>query len=132
MIHVDPYIVHHDSEDDNNKNISTAGQVVSNPYIHRDTNGFALQFWIGYGTNNANESSSYMSEFPNLGFSYGVFSSNTSSPSLANGSLYVDDENTRNANTLTKGGVAYTNLDGYGVTRVSDPGNTRYNFMKVR
>ena len=132
MIYGDPYTVYHDNEDSNNKNISNPGQVENNVYIDRNSNGTALQFWIGYGHNNMSPGPTYMADFPNLGFSYAVFGTEINPPVKGFGTLKIDDENKNNANSFMKSGASVSYLPGYGVTRANDAANTEYNFMKVR
>ena len=129
MIYTDPFTMHHDTEDNNNKNAKLVG---SNNYIAMDANGVSLQFWIGYGHNNTGDISSYMYEFPNLGFSYGVFGTEKNYPVKANGYLQIDDEDNANANTLTKGGSSFTSINGNGVLLFNGTTDSQYNFMKVR
>lgn len=130
--YTDPYVMHHDSEDHNNKNISMPGQSGSNTYIARDVNGITLNFWIFYGNNNISDISTYMYDFPNLGFNYGVFGTETNYPVIANGYMHIDDENSDNANYLRRGGVDYTSILGSGVMLENGTTDSRYNFMRVR
>jgi|GEM_PF-4095336 len=131
MIYNDPYVVYHDNEDSNNQNNSTAGQVGSNSYINHGANT-SLQFWIGHGSNNMSDISSYMYEFPNLGFNYAVFGTEANYPVISTGRLHIDDENSSNANSITKSGVSVTYIPGYGVDRTHGVWDTQYNFMRVR
>ncbi|WP_025764825.1 hypothetical protein [Dyadobacter tibetensis] len=132
----DPFILYHDNEDSNNKNLSQSGQSGSNSYLNRTTQGTTLQFWISYGNNNRwSDDPAYMHEFPSLGFEYGVFGTEMARQSsvLANGALYIDDENRKNANSFKYLNIDQTPLPGLGVDRTTiGPSDTYYRFMKVR
>jgi hypothetical protein len=128
--------VYMDNEDNNNKNVLAAGDFSPNSM---DKNGTNLQFWAiaGKSAPGVNQDT----EFPNFGFSYGVFGT-FSSPVVGGlngtGMFKTDDENNNNANQLysvdwvTNLVSGATSVQGLGVDRTNDSGNTVFNIRKVR
>ncbi|WP_138477190.1 hypothetical protein [Dyadobacter bucti] len=128
--------VYLDNEDNNNKNVVAEGDFNPNTM---DQNGTNLQFWAIAGKNTPGVNQD--SEFPDLGFSYGVFGTFTSpviGGAAGTGMLKTDDENNSNANQLfskdwnTNVITHASSVQGKGVDRTNDPGNTIFNIRKVR
>ena len=137
-VYMEPRVwnVYIDNEDKSNKNSLAEGDFSPN-FING--NGTHLQFWAISGKNTPGVNQDL--QFPDLGFSYGVFGT-FSSPVVGGaagiGMLRTDDENNNNANQLyavdwtTNAVVNASNVQGLGVNRTNDPGNTTFNIRKVR
>ena len=128
--------VYFDNEDNNNKNTLHGGNLGPNTLNSQGTN---LQFWAIAGKNTPGVNQA--AEFPNLGFSYGVFGTFTSpvvGGAAGMGTFYTDDENKNNANQLysvdwTTNVITHaSSVQGKGVDRTNNPGNTTFNIRKVR
>lgn len=128
--------VYIDNEDNNNKNALLAGDFSPNVI---NKNGTNFQFWAiaGKSTPGPNQES----QFPDLGFSYGVLGTFTSpvvGGAAGMGTLKTDDENNNNVNQLysvdwaTSVVTADSHVQGYGVDRTNDPGNTTFNIRRAR
>ncbi|MCF2491538.1 hypothetical protein [Dyadobacter sp. CY347] len=123
-----------DNEDDGNLNVVAD---VSPGFMNND--GTHLQFWAIAGKNTPGVSQA--AEFPDLGFAYGVFGTFTS-PVVGGaggmGTFKTDDENKNNANQLysvdwsTNVKTPASFVQGKGVDRTNDPGNTTFNIRRVR
>ncbi|QRR03433.1 hypothetical protein [Dyadobacter sandarakinus] len=126
--------VYMDNEDKNNKNALAEGDLSPSFINSKGTN---LQFWAISG--NTTPGPNQDAQFPDLGFSYGVFGT-FSAPVIAGGSgtLKTDDENNNNANQLysvdwnTNAVTNASYVQGFGVDRTNDPGNTTFNIRRVR
>jgi hypothetical protein len=137
-IYMEPRVwnVYIDNEDKNNKNVLAEGDFSPN-FING--NGTHLQFWAISGKNTPGQNQD--TQFPDMGFSYGVFGT-FSSPVVGGaggaGILKTDDENNNNANQLyavdwiTNASTNASHTQGYGVDRTNDPGNTTFNIRRVR
>ncbi|WP_026630630.1 hypothetical protein [Dyadobacter alkalitolerans] len=128
--------VYFDNEDNNNANTLYDGNLGPGTI---NSQGINLQFWAiaGKDTPGVNQSA----EFPDLGFSYGVFGTFTSpvvGGAAGMGTFKTDDENKNNANQLysvdwTTNVITHGSyVHGYGVDRTNDPGNTLFNIRRVR
>jgi hypothetical protein len=119
-----------DNQDGSGNINSNSGNIAPN-YQDRNT---TLRFCL------FRNGSSTMSSFPNLGFSYGIFASNTyfdPSLTLAEGWAYSDDEDTKNANGYTPPCdpyPGYPNGTHLYATQIIGAGSqgTRFNMVKVR
>ncbi|ACT95838.1 hypothetical protein Dfer_4637 [Dyadobacter fermentans DSM 18053] len=137
-IYMEPRVwnVYIDNEDNNNKNVLADGDF--NPNLI-NKNGTNLQFWAISGKNTPGQNQD--SQFPDMGFSYGVlgtFSSPVLGGAAGIGQLKTDDENSNNSNQLysvdwvTNAVTGDSHVQGYGVDRTNDPGNTTFNLRRVR
>jgi hypothetical protein len=127
--------VYIDNEDDKNKN-EVQGDISPN---FSNPNGTHLQFWAIAGKNTPGINQA--TEFPDLGFAYGVFGTFTS-PVVGGpagiGTFKTDDENKSNANQFysvdwTTNAITHaSSVQGKGVDRTNDPGNTTFNIRRVR
>lgn len=113
------FVRHFDNEDNNNQNWSnmpSGGQNV----IDRNTTLHFCLFRNGSGSN-------VMSDFPNLGYTYGVFAASNFYKAQATGGVYTDDEDTRNANSYW-GAAPMTDAQRI----VTSGSNTTLNMVKVK
>lgn len=108
-----------DNEDNNNANWYSG---VINPNVSNSNT--ELKFCL-YRDDNG---SSTMTEFPELGFGYGVFAASYFSKAINTGFVYTDDEDGNNANRLTAPSTAVTDINRIILTG----GNTRLNLAQVR
>lgn len=128
--------VYFDNEDNNNANIVEQGDLGPNTL---NSQGINLQFWAISGKNTPGVNQA--AEFPDLGFAYGVFGTFTSpvvGGAAGMGTFHTDDENKNNANQLysvdwTTNVITHASaVQGKGVDRTNDPGNTTFNIRRVR
>ncbi|SDG10171.1 hypothetical protein SAMN04487996_11552 [Dyadobacter soli] len=128
--------VYIDNEDNNNKNALLEGDFSPNVI---NKNGTNFQFWAIAGKNTPGPNQD--SQFPDMGFSYGVLGTFTSpvvGGAAGMGTLKTDDENNNNVNQLysvdwfTNAVTGDSHVQGYGVDRTNDPGNTTFNIRRAR
>ena len=108
-----------DNEDRNNANWFNG---VINPNVSNSNTD--LKFCLFRDSNG----STTMTEFPDLGFSYGVFAAAYFSQAISSGFIHTDDEDNRNANKLIAPSTALSDIGAI----VVGGGNTRLNLVRVR
>ena len=137
-VYMEPRVwnVYIDNEDNNNKNALLEGDFSPNVISKNGTN---FQFWAIAGKNTPGPNQD--AQFPDLGFSYGVLGTFTLpvvGGQAGMGTLKTDDENNNNVNQLysvdwvTNVVTGDSHVQGYGVDRTNDPGNTTFNIRRAR
>ncbi|WP_146151585.1 hypothetical protein [Dyadobacter jiangsuensis] len=137
-VYMEPRVwnVYIDNEDNNNKNALLEGDFSPNVI---NKNGTNFQFWAIAGKNTPGPNQD--TQFPDMGFSYGVLGTFTSpvvGGAAGMGTFKTDDENSSNANQLysvdwvTNAVTGDSHVQGFGVDRTNDPGNTTFNIRRAR
>jgi hypothetical protein len=128
------YVSTIDNEDNNNKNSSTGNISPNNVHV---TNRGKTALYFCLFTPSSGPS---MTDFPDIGITYGVFAGKVAPPTgpghrnywLATGVVYTDDEDRRNANSTVHSGFSTDDIFAAAAGVSIGLSNTTFHIAKVR